>query len=232
MKTLSVVIPVYNEEKTISKIISHIKDVDLSHLGVTMEIIAVDDGSTDNTRDILQKIKGIRCIFHKHNIGKGGAMRTGIKEASGDIIITQDADLEYDPKDYEILIKPILEGKAKVVYGSRRLNNKDPKFTRFSYFVGGVGLTFATNILYPNAHITDEPTGYKVFSADVLKKIHLRCKRFEFCPEITAKVLKRGYKIHEVPISYFPRSIKEGKKIKWNDGIEALWTLLKYRFVD
>jgi dolichol-phosphate mannosyltransferase len=227
---LSVLIPVYNEEKTISKVIDIVKKADIGK--VDKEIIVVDDGSKDNTLVALKKIKGIKLIAHKKNSGKGAAIRTAIKHATGDIIIVQDADLEYDPNEYKQLIGPIITGKAKVVYGSRRLKKSNKKYSGLSFYIGGVTLTLVTNLLYPSAHITDEPTCYKVFKADVLKSINLRCTRFEFCPEVTAKVLKKGIKIKEIPISYYPRSIKEGKKINWKDGAEALWTLLKYRFVD
>ena len=227
---LSILIPVYNEEKTIKKIIDIIRKVDIGD--VKKEIVVVDDGSKDNTLSVLKTIKGIKLIGHKKNSGKGAAIRTAIKHATGDIIIIQDADLEYDPNEYGILIKPIIEKKAKVVYGSRRLKKSNRKHSGLSFYIGGVSLTLLTNILYPSAHITDEPTCYKVFRADILKNMKLRCMRFEFCPEVTAKVIKRGIKIKEVPISYYPRSVEEGKKINWKDGVEAVWTLLKFRFMD
>lgn len=227
---LSILIPVYNEERTIKKILDVVKKVDIGD--VKKEIVVVDDGSKDNTYKELKKVKGIKLYKHEKNQGKGAAIRTAIKYATGDIIIIQDADLEYDPKDYKKLIKPIIEGKTKVVYGSRRLGESKWKYSGISFYIGGVGVTLVTNILFPNGHLTDEPTCYKVFKSEVLKSIPLKCTRFEFCPEVTAKVLKRGYKIMELPIKYYPRSAKEGKKIKWNDGIEAIWALLKYRFVD
>jgi len=226
---LSILIPVYNEEKTIKKIIDIVKKVRLSK--VEKEIVVVDDGSKDKTLEVLKKIKGIKLIGHKKNSGKGAAIRTAIKHATGDIILIQDADLEYDPNDYSALIKPIIEGKAKVVYGSRRLKKENKQHSGFSFYLGGIGLTMIANLIYPNLHITDEPTCYKVFRADIIKGMKLKCKRFEFCPEVTAKVARRGIKIHEVPISYHPRTAKEGKKIKWKDGVEAVWTLLKYRFI-
>lgn len=230
MTTLSILIPVYNEENTVSNVISVIKEVPLG--AVKKEIIVVDDGSSDNTLSVLKTIQGIKLIEHHKNSGKGTAIRTALKHATGDIIIIQDADMEYDPHDYPALIKPVLENKAAVVYGSRRLKKTNKQHSGFFFFLGGVGLSRLTNILYPNAGITDEPTCYKVFRADVLKSIQLRCERFEFCPEVTAKVLKKGYKIHEIPVSYHPRNIQNGKKIKLRDGIEAIWTLIKYRFVD
>lgn len=230
-KVLSIIIPVYNEEKSIKKIIALVKKVDLSHLNTIKEIIVVDDGSKDNTVSVLKTVKGIKLVMHAKNQGKGAAIRTGIKYATGDIILIQDADLEYDPEDYPALIKPILDGKARVVYGSRRLLKANKQHSGLSFFIGGVTLTWITNLLY-GLRITDEPTCYKVFEANVLKNIPLKCKRFEFCPEVTAKVAKRKIRIYEVPIRYYPRSAKEGKKIKWKDGVEAIWALLKYRFVD
>jgi dolichol-phosphate mannosyltransferase len=230
MTKLSILIPVYNEEKTITEVIDVIKKVNIGK--VKKEIIVVDDKSTDNTLDALKKIKNIKLVGHNKNQGKGMAVRTAIKHATGDIIIIQDADLEYDPHDYITLIKPIISGEAKVVYGSRRLKKANKQYSGFSFYLGGIGLTWITNVLYPTGHLTDEPTCYKTFKAEVLKSIPLKCKRFEFCPEVTAKVIKRGIKIKEVPIAYYPRSVKEGKKINWKDGVEAVWTLLKYRFVN
>lgn len=226
---LSIIIPVYNEDKTIGELIRIVKGVGLK--GIKKEIIVVDDNSKDKTVEKLKKINGIKLILHRENLGKGAAIRTGVKHVTGDIVIIQDADLEYDPHDYYKLIKPIIERKAKVVYGSRRLKKENKKHSGFSFYLGGLILTAIVNLLY-GIKITDEPTCYKVFRADILKGINLKCNRFEFCPEVTAKVAKKGIKIYEVPISYFPRSIKQGKKIKWRDGIGAIWTLLKYRFVD
>jgi len=239
-KKLSVIIPSYNEEKTIAEVIRLVKKVDLK--GVKREIIVVDDGSSDNTISIVRKIKGVKLVAHKRNQGKGAAIRTGIMHATGDIILIQDADLEYDPNDYFKLIRPILDGEVKVVYGSRVLHEKQKQINiRFlkskhdraysAFYIGGRVLTFLANLLY-GAGITDEPTCYKVFDAKVLKSLNLRCKGFEFCPEVTAKVAKKGYRIKELPTPYYPRSFEEGKKINWKDGIEAVWTLIKYRFVD
>lgn len=225
---ISVIIPCYNEKKTILKIIKLVKAVKIDK-----EIIIVDDFSTDGTRDILKKIKDkeVKIIYQPRNYGKGMAIRTGITHVSGDIIIIQDADLEYDPQDYYKLIEPIVQGKAKVVYGTRFPRGKKRPGLFNPYFMANRILTAAANVLYL-ARITDEPTCYKVFSSDVLKSINLKCERFEFCPEVTAKVRKLGYKIVEVPIAYYPRSVKEGKKIKLKDAFEAFWVLLKYRFVD
>lgn len=232
---LSVIIPVYNEEKTILEIIKRVKAVK-----IPKEIIIVDDFSTDRTGEILRKIKdkNIKIVFQDKNYGKGFAIRTGLKNVTGNIVIIQDADLEYTPQDYIKLIEPINEKKANVVYGTRFPRKKGhpsllaPYMSIFNpYYFANKILTLASNILY-NAKITDEPTCYKVFKTQVLKSIDLKCKRFEFCPEVTAKVRKKGYKILEVPISYNPRSVEEGKKIKLKDGMQAIWTLIKYRFID
>ena len=232
---LSVIIPAYNEINTIKEIITKIKLIKISK-----EIIIVDDFSTDGTREFLKNLDDpqIKTFFHKKNYGKSHGVRIGIKEARGDIIIIQDADLEYDPQDYYKLIKPIEQGKAKVVYGTRFPKKKGHPsllhpyeiLSNPFYFANKI-LTIMANILY-NAKITDEPTCYKVFDSDVLKSLNLKSERFEFCPEVTAKIRKKGFKIHEVPINYNPRTIDEGKKINWKDGVEAIWTLIKYRFVD
>lgn len=233
-KVLSVLIPLYNEEKTIIDVVKQVQKANTHD--VKKEIIIVDDGSKDDSvnsvKKIMKKNSNVLLFVHEKNQGKGAAIKTAIKHATGDIIIIQDADLEYDPNEYWSLIEPILEDKATVVYGSRRLKKqKQYQKKGFSYYFGGNSLTFAANLLY-NTKITDEATCYKVFDSKVLKSIKLDCKRFEFCPEVTAKVAKKGIKILEVPISYFPRSVEQGKKIKYKDGFEALWTLLKYRFVD
>ncbi len=226
---LSIIIPTYNEERTIKKLLDKVKAVKLKN--IEKEIILIDDGSKDNTINIINKFNGIKLIKHSKNKGKGAAIRTGIKHVTGDIVIIQDADLEYDPSDYNVLIEPIIEGKAKVVYGSRNLKKRDKLYSGISFYIGGAVLTWLTNLLY-RTNITDEPTCYKVFKADLLKSINLKCERFEFCPEVTAKIAKRKIKIYDVPIAYYPRSIKEGKKINWKDGVEAILTLIKYRFVD
>ncbi|MBI2559286.1 glycosyltransferase family 2 protein [Candidatus Woesearchaeota archaeon] len=229
---LSVIIPVYNEENTITKVISKVKNIRLK--GISKEIIVIDDLSADRTRGILEKMKDkqVKILYHKKNIGKGAAIRTGLQNAAGDIILIQDADLEYDPKEYEKLLNPILSGNAKVVYGSR-LNSirKNMKNMYKLHYIGNLFLTFMTNLLY-GVKITDMETGYKVFRKEVIDGINLKAKRFDFEPEITAKILKRGYKIFEVPISFAGRKFDEGKKITWKDGVQAAYYLLKYRFFD
>jgi len=224
---LSVVMPAYNEEKTIAEIIGRVQAIPLEK-----EIIVVDDGSTDSTREILKKIAsseaGLKVIFHRQNLGKGAALRRGFAQVSGDVIVVQDADLEYDPADLPRLLEPIQKGQARIVYGSRILG-KNP-FSYLRYWLGGLLLSKLTNILY-GSKITDEPTCYKMFRREVLQEIDLKCKGFEFCPEFTAKVLRRGEKILEVPISYSPRRMEEGKKIRWKDGLVAAYVLIKYRIV-
>jgi glycosyltransferase involved in cell wall biosynthesis len=224
---LSVIMPVYNERETLTEILARVRAVDLEK-----EIVVVDDGSTDGTRDILkeeEKKGDLKIIYHEANQGKGAAVRTGLGHACGDFIIIQDADLEYDPRDYPKLLKPILEGQAEVVYGSRAQGFRETMF--FTQALGNRLLTVLTNLLYGTA-LSDMETCYKVFRAEVINSIPLRSRRFELEPEITAKLLKRGYRIHEVPISYQGREYHQGKKLTWRDGITALWTLIKYRFVD
>jgi len=225
---LSVVIPVYNEAKHIGEIIKRVKATKLAR-----EIIVVDDGSTDSTRDVLKKLDGknkVRVILHEKNLGKGAAVVTGLNAAKGDVLLIQDADLEYDPRDYPALLQPIQEGLADVVYGSRFLGGPH-RVTMFWHLVANQALTLLTNVLY-NTILTDMETGYKVFKSNVVKNMTLRAKRFDFEPEFTAKVLKRNYRIFEVPISFNPRDYSQGKKIKLMDAFEAVWTLLKYRVVD
>ncbi|HSJ54843.1 MAG TPA: glycosyltransferase family 2 protein [Anaerolineae bacterium] len=227
---LSIVVPVYNERATLSEILSQVRAVELP--GVDKEILVVDDGSTDGSREIVAQEAAageIRAFYHEANRGKGAAVRTGIQAATGDLILIQDADLEYDPRDYPALIRPIVEKRVVVVYGSRFLGPR--KAMLFWHMLGNKLLTLTTNILF-NAILSDMETCYKCFRADVVKDIPLRSRRFEFEPEITAKVLKRGHRIFEVPISYYGREFYEGKKISWRDAPLAFWTLIKYRFVD
>ncbi len=231
---LSIIIPTYNEEKTISELLTIVKNVDLKAKKVEKEILVINDGSKDNTSSIVKKFKDVRLIEHDKNKGKGAAIRTGIKEATGDIIIIQDADLEYDPNEYLKLIQPIIDGKTKVVYGSRFLNKKFKLFGKNKtilpmHLIGNKFLTFLTSILFKQK-LTDMETCYKIFRSEVIKKIDIKSNRFEFEPEITAKILKRGYKIKEIPIKYKPRDFNEGKKITIKDGLLAVFYLLKYRF--
>ena len=225
---LSVIIPVYNEVKNVEKILKRVEAAKLAR-----EIIVVDDGSQDGTRDILQKLDGkkkVRVILHERNQGKGAAVVTGMKAATGDVLLIQDADLEYDPRDYPALLQPIEENIADVVYGSRFLGGPR-RVAMFWHQVANKLLTFMTNILYDSI-LTDMETGYKVFRHEVIEGIKIRSKRFNFEPEFTAKILKRKYRIFEVPITFNPRNYDEGKKIGMKDAFEAVWALMRYRFFD
>ncbi len=225
---LSVVIPVYNEVDNISEILKRVQSLKLAN-----EIIVVDDGSTDGTRTLLTELDGkknVRVILHEHNQGKGAAVVTGLRAAKGDLLLIQDADLEYDPRDYPELVKPINEGIADVVYGSRFLGGPR-RVAMFWHMLANKLLTVMTNILYDTI-LTDMETGYKVFRRGVIDGITIHAKRFDFEPEFTAKILKRRYRIFEVPITFNPRDYSQGKKIKLKDAFAAVWTLLKYRFMD
>ena len=228
---LSVIIPAYNEEKTILAVINKVKSVSLP---IGREIIVVDDCSEDSTRKMLSELRdgSIKIFFHRKNMGKGAAVRTGITHASGNIILVQDADFEYNPEEYPRLLKPIIEGKAEVVYGSRieSIRSNLRKMYKLHY-LGNVFLTAVTNLLY-GSKITDMETGYKVFRKEVIDGIRIRARGFDFEPEITAKILKRGFRIEEVRIDFMGRRFDEGKKITWVDGIKAAYYLIKYRFID
>lgn len=224
---VSVLIPAYNEAKTIAACLEAVYG---RNPGRDLEVIVVDDGSTDGTYEAAKAAAkpGTVVLKHEKNSGKGMAIRTALAKATGEVVLIQDADLEYDPADYAKLLAPIEAGKAEVVYGSRHLAaGNERSYAR--YYYGGRLVSVFTNLLYGSS-ITDEPTCYKVFKTALLRSFDLRCTGFEFCPEVTAKTLLRGIPILEIPISYRPRRIEEGKKIRWYDGIEALWTLLRLRW--
>jgi glycosyltransferase involved in cell wall biosynthesis len=240
---LSVIVPVYNEIKTIDEILRRVRAVDLtvsvgfgpedgSVVELERDIVVVDDGSTDGTREILRQMEAdqqLTVVLHQQNQGKGAAVRTGLRHADGDVMLIQDADLEYDPRDYPSMLQPILEGRSQVVYGSR-FRGGPTRAMFFWHMVGNRFLTLVTNVLYDSI-LSDMETCYKVFTREVADQLDLKAAGWGFDPEITAQILKLGYRIYEVPITYTGREFNEGKKIGWRDGLIVLWTLLKYRFL-
>lgn len=229
-RTLSIIVPVYNEAKTIERVIETVFAADVT---LAREVIVVDDFSTDGTREILPKLKAtagnsLKVILHEKNKGKGAAIQTGVAHVSGDIVLVQDADLEYDPADYPNLLQPILEGRADAVFGNR-FHGGAHRVLYFWHYNANKFLTFLSNLL-TNLNLSDMEVGYKVFRTDALRKIRLSANRFGFEPEVTIKAAKLGCRIYEVPISYHGRTYEEGKKITWKDGVAALYFLLKYKF--
>jgi glycosyltransferase involved in cell wall biosynthesis len=223
---LSIVIPVYNEQGTIYEVIRRVEAVDRDK-----EIIIVDDGSTDGTRDLLKKYEvreGFKVVYLSMNKGKGAALRAGFEKANGEIIIIQDADLEYNPKDYPVLLEPILDGRADAVYGSRFLGGPH-RVLFFWHYLGNKFLTTLSN-MFTNLNLSDMETGYKVFRRSILDSFTLKCNRFGFEPEFTSKIARNKLRIYEVPISYSGRDYSEGKKVNWKDGVAALWFIFRFRF--
>jgi len=240
---LSVIVPVYNEMETIAEILRRVRAVDLSVpvgygpengslVNLQREVVVVDDGSSDGTREILARWTDdphVAVIYHEENQGKGAAVRTGLGHASGDVMLIQDADLEYDPRDYRAMLQPILEERSQVVYGSR-FRGGPTKAMFFWHMIGNRFLTLVTNVLYDSI-LSDMETCYKVFTREVADQLDLKASGWGFDPEITAQILRLGYRIYEVPITYTGREFDEGKKIGWRDGLTVLWTLVKYRFL-
>ncbi len=227
---LSIVIPVYNEKDTLEEIFRRVQATPHEK-----EIIAVDDASVDGSRDVLsrlaQEYDNVRLFYHEENQGKGAALRTGFTQVTGDVVIIQDADLEYDPVDYPVLLDPIQKGLADVVYGSRLIGAQPHRVLYFWHYMGNRCVTFLSN-MFTNINLSDMEVGYKVFKAEVLKDIKIKCNRFGVEPELTAKVAKMGCRIYEVPISYHGRDYAHGKKITWRDGIAAIFHILRFRFFD
>jgi len=227
---LSIIIPCYNEKNTLVELVKKVESAPIGN--IEKEIIVVDDASSDGTRELIKNhLNGHKIILNEKNEGKGACIRKAIEHVTGDMVIIQDADLEYDPGDYAALISPLISRKHRVVYGSRERNRENKTHSGWRFYIGGLFVTWFTNVLY-GSKLTDEPTCYKAFDVKLLRSLPLECEHFEFCPEVTAKILKRGITIKELPIRYYPRTRAQGKKIKWRDGLQALWVLLKYRFVD
>jgi glycosyltransferase involved in cell wall biosynthesis len=234
MKKITVLVPIFNEVNTLRIILKKIDDANFC--GLEKEIILIDDFSTDGTREILEQLEAessdkYKIFYHDQNQGKGAALRTGLKQFTGDIVVIQDADLEYDPVDYEPLVQLILDDKADVAYGSRLTGSRPARSFMFTHLIGNKVLTLITNVLY-NTTLTDMETCYKAFKAEFIRGIEIKSNKFDFEPEITAKVLKKGARLYELPISYYGREYAEGKKITWKDGIHAILALVKFRFVD
>ena len=230
IRKLSVVVPVYNERNTVVEVVRRMRAVELPD-GIEREIIVIDDGSTDGTRDVLRQLgdSTVRILMHEANRGKGASVRTGLALATGDYVLIQDADLEYDPDDWPRLIAPVIRGRARVVYGSRFTGER--RNMLLLHWIGNRMLSLVTNVLF-NSTLSDMETCYKLVDRTLLNDLALRSDHFDIEPEITAKILKRGIRIYEVPISYMGREFDEGKKITWRDGFAALWTLVKFRFGD
>ncbi len=228
---LSIVIPVYNEVNTIAEIVRSVCEIDIN---MEKELILIDDGSTDGTQNVILNLEKehpqCKIVFHEKNMGKGAAVRSGFLASSGDIILIQDADLEYDPHDYSVLLAPILNGHADVVYGSRFIGGGAHRVIFFWHYVGNRILTTLSNMM-TNLNLTDMETCYKVFKKDILNNITLHENRFGFEVEITAKIARGKWKIYEVPVSYYGRDYREGKKITWKDGVRAFWCIFKYRVI-
>ena len=225
-RTLSVIVPVYNERNTVAEVVRRMRLVDLP---VNLEVVIVDDGSSDGTAQILAALEDstVRVVCHPANRGKGAAIRTGLEHVQGDLVLIQDADLEYDPEDWPSLLRPVLRGRSQVVYGSRFTG--EGRSMRVSDWLGNRLLSLVTNLLYDTS-LSDMECGYKLFTRKVLDGITIESDGFDFEPEITAKVLRQGHRIYEVPVSYAGRDADEGRKFAWRDGVRALWTLLRYRW--
>ena len=231
MPKLSVIIPAYNEKNTIKEIIRRIQALNLASL--EKEIIVVDDGSTDGTRDIIKTIPGISYIFHEKNLGKGGALKTGFQKATGDFLIIQDADLEYDPEEYPRLLKPMLAGRADVVYGSRFVGNDPHRILYVYHYLANRFLTMFSNLL-TGLNLSDMETCYKAFNRKAIDSIKdsLQSKRFGIEPELTARVARGRWRLYEVGISYYGRTYAEGKKIGWKDGVSAIFSIIRFNLFD